>query len=92
MPKNVTYSPLTLCLCLCRRIENEVIQAAATVGKVRTSMLVAEIREKILRSQYPRGVVYMRKIDALRQVKAQFGSFSFITTLSLNTLFDFVTL
>jgi hypothetical protein len=55
------------------------------VGKVRTSTLVAKIREKILRSQYPRGVVHMRKIDALRQVKAQFGSFSFITTVSLNT-------
>jgi hypothetical protein len=54
---------------LCRNIENEVIQAAATVGKVRTTTLVAKIWEMILKSEHPQGVVYMCKIDALRQVK-----------------------
>jgi hypothetical protein len=50
-----------------RQIENEVIKAAALVGKVRTCTLVAKIREKILKSSYPQGVAYMRKIDAIRQ-------------------------
>jgi hypothetical protein len=53
---------------LFRHIENEVIRAAALVGKVRTSTLVSKIREKILRSQHHQGVIYMRKIDAIRQV------------------------
>jgi hypothetical protein len=54
---------------LCRNVENEVIQAAATVEKVRTTTLVAKIREMILKSKHPQGVVYMRKTDVLRQVK-----------------------
>jgi hypothetical protein len=52
-----------------RQIENEVIRAAALVGKVRTSTLVSKIREKILRSQHHQGVIYMRKINCILQVR-----------------------
>jgi hypothetical protein len=51
-----------------RKIEEEVLKCAAIVGKVRTTTLVAKIRERILRSDHPQGVIHMRKIDALRQV------------------------
>jgi hypothetical protein len=57
---------LNLALCV-RQIENDVIKAAAMVGKVRTSTLVAKIRERILKSSHHQGVIYMRKIDAIRQ-------------------------
>jgi hypothetical protein len=52
----------------CRKIEEEVIKSAALVGKVRTTTLIAKIRERILRSPHPQAVIHMRKIDALRQV------------------------
>ncbi len=51
-----------------RKIESEVLKSAGTVGKVRTTTLVARIRERILKSEYPKAVIHMRKIDALRQV------------------------
>jgi hypothetical protein len=54
---------------LCRKIEDDVIKAAAVVGKMRTTTLVAKIREKILKSEHPQGVIHMRKIDALRQAR-----------------------
>jgi hypothetical protein len=44
-----------------------VLKSAAVVGKVRTVTLVAKIRQKILQSKYPKAVIYMRKIDAMRQ-------------------------
>ncbi len=43
------------------------LKSAAVAGKVRTVTLVAKIRQKILQSKYPKAVIYMRKIDALRQ-------------------------
>jgi hypothetical protein len=52
-----------------RKIEEEVLKSAAIVGKVRTTTLVAKIREKILKSDFPQGVIHMRKIDAIRQVR-----------------------
>jgi hypothetical protein len=51
-----------------RNIEDDVIRAAALVGKVKTTTLVAKIREKILKSNHPESVISMRKVDALHQV------------------------
>jgi hypothetical protein len=51
-----------------RKLEDEVIRSAAMVGKVRTTTLVAKIRQRILQSGHPQAVIHMRNIDALRQV------------------------
>ncbi len=50
-----------------RQIVTDVIKAAAMVGKVRTSTLVAKIQERILKSSHHQGVIYMRTIDVIRQ-------------------------
>jgi hypothetical protein len=51
------------------------------VGKVRTTTLVAKIRQRILPSGHPHALTHMGKIDALRQV---WKENTYIITLSLN--------
>jgi hypothetical protein len=50
-------------------MQENIIKAAAVVGRMRTTNLKAKIREKILKSEQSQGMIHMRKIDAIRQAR-----------------------
>jgi hypothetical protein len=51
----------------CRDLEQEIIGAAAKLGKIKPVTLVVKVRAAIAKSAHPGGLAYMRTIAALRQ-------------------------
>ncbi len=45
-----------------------VINAASIISRARGSDLVVKIKRAILESEHPNAVIYMRKVDAIRQL------------------------
>jgi hypothetical protein len=68
-----------------RKIEREVVEAACIITRVRLTNLVVQVKTAILQSEYPGAVVYMRTVDALRQLYNRYLYFLY----SLFTVFLF---
>jgi hypothetical protein len=58
-----------------RKIEREVVEAACIITRVRLTNLVVQVKTAILQSEYPGAVVYMRTVDALRQLYNRYLKF-----------------
>jgi hypothetical protein len=58
-----------------RKIEREVVEAACIITRVRLTNLVVQVKTAILQSEYPGAVVYMRTVDALRQLYNRYWKF-----------------